>query len=197
MATKAPVKKAAAKKAEPIRLSKEQKQRVGQMISVENRIAVCREYIRLWSEFFQFFADDIQKRQITEQEEKAFFQTLTTLARKHFLFCELMGDTYEAHDRIMNVLLESVSLANLKGLNEAMLSKLELDWHTTLIDMNVALGRLLRLLPEGMGIDEALAQADRMAAGSMTLTGRPQPGAPGAAKPAGGLGKLFKRAGKA
>lgn len=199
MAAKAPFKRGPAKKPEKIRLSKEQKQRVGEMISLENRITICREYIKLWMEFFQFFADDIQKRQISDQEEKLFFQTLTILARKHFLFCELMGDTYEAHERIMDVLIASVSLANLKGLNEAMLSKLELDWHGTLIDMNVGLGRLLRLLPAGTRIDDALAQADKMAAGSATLTGRPAPPPVKPARPeakSGVMSKFFAKSGK-
>ncbi len=133
------------------------------MTRLENRISVCRDYIRLWSKFFELFADDIQKRQITEQEEKAFFQTLTLLAKRHFLFCELMADTFEGGDKIIDVLVTSVALSNIKSMNEASLSKLELDWHQLFLEMNVGLGRLLRRLPSGTKIDEALAKADAMA----------------------------------
>ncbi|MBI1784848.1 hypothetical protein HYR69_06860 [Candidatus Sumerlaeota bacterium] len=146
-----------------IKLSKEQKIRAAQMIRLENRISVCREYIRLWSKLFELFADDIQKRQITEQEEKAFFQTVTALARKHFLFCELLSDTFDAGDKIMDVLVNAVALSNIKAMNEATLSKLELDWHQLFLEMNVALGRLLRRLPAGTKLDDALAKADAMA----------------------------------
>lgn len=160
-------KKKPAARPEKVVLTKEQKQRVGQMLRIENRVSVCRDYIGLWSQFFQFFADDIQRRQITEQEEKAFFQTITGLARKHFLFCELMGDTFEGGDRIVDVLVNSVSLANIKGMNETMLAKLELDWHQLLLEMHVGLGRLLRRLPAGMKMDDAIARADAMAKGSV------------------------------
>jgi len=156
---------AATGKAKPpkVKLSKEQKIRVGQMISLENRITVCREYIKLWSKFFELFADDIQKRQITEQEEKAFFQTITALARKHFLFCEMMSDAFDGGDKVMDILVNSVALSNIKAMNEATLSKLELEWHSTFLDMNVGLGRLLRRLPPNTKIDEALAKADARA----------------------------------
>jgi len=146
-----------------IRLTKEQKIRVSQMLRLENRISVCREYIRLWSNFFELFAEDLTKRQITEQEEKKFFQTITGLARKHFLFCELMADTFNGGDKILDILVNSVALSNVKAMNESTLSKLELDWHALFLDMNVAMGRLLRKLPAGMKIDDALAQADAMA----------------------------------
>jgi hypothetical protein len=149
-------------KAPKIKLSKEQKIRVNQMLRLENRISVCRDYIRLWSKLFELFADDIHKRQITEQEEKAFFQTVTGLARKHFLFCELMGDLFEGGGPILDVLVSAVALSNIKAMNESTLSKLELDWHALFLDMNVALGRLLRKLPAGIRIDEALAQADAL-----------------------------------
>jgi hypothetical protein len=152
-------------KAVKVRLTKEQKIRVSQMIRLENRISVCREYIKLWSKFFELFADDIQKRQISEQEEKAFFQTVTALARKLFLFMELTGDTFSGGDKILDVLVSSVALSNIKAMNEATLQKLEHDWHTIFLDMNVALGRLLRKLPGGTRIDDALAIADAMAQG--------------------------------
>ncbi len=156
-----------------IKISKEQKVRVAQMIRLDNRISVCREYIRLWSQFFQLFADDIHQRQITDQEEKAFFQTVTALSRKHYLFCELMGDFFEGGDKIMEVLVNSVTLSNIKAMNQPTLDKLELDWHTLFLDMNVALGRLLRLLPAGMKIDDALAKADAMAQTSGRTQGAP------------------------
>lgn len=151
------------KQSEPIKLTKQQKIRVAQILRLENRISVCREYIQLWSKFFQFFAEDIQNRNITPEEEKAFFQTITALSRKGFLFTELMSDAFSSHDRLLEVLTNSVSLANIKTLDEATLSKLELDWHATFLDMNVALGRLLRKMPAGMNINEMIAHAEATA----------------------------------
>ena len=156
------------KKPEKIRLTKQQKVRVAQMIRIENRISVCREYIQVWSRFFQFFADDIQSREIKPQEEKAFFQTVTMLARKHFLFTELMGETFEYADKVLDVLISASSLSSIKSLDEATLGKLELDWHTLFLDMNVTLGRLLRLMPAKgpMGLNERLARAEAAVKGT-------------------------------
>ena len=56
-------------------------------------------------------------------------------------------------------------------MQENTLSKFELDWHNLYLDMNKALGRLLRLLPGNMTLSEALASLDNK-------------GAPAAAKPA-------------
>ncbi|GEM_PF-2216995 len=151
------------KKPEKIRLTKAQKIRVGQMIRLENRISVCREYIQLWSQFFQFFAENLQEREIKPEEEKAFFQAITTLARKQFLFCELMGDAFGSGEKITEVLVMSVSLANIKSMDDATLSKLELNWHSLFLEMNVALGRLLRRMPAGMKIHEIIAHAESKA----------------------------------
>lgn len=174
------------KKDNKIRLSKPQKIRAAQIIRLENRISVCREFTQLWSQFFAFFADEIHDRPIRPEEEKAFFKTVTDLSRKHFLFSELMGDTFERSDEITDVLVASVSLANVKAMDEGTYSKLELGWHSLLIDMYVALGRLLRLMPSGMKIDEMLAHAQAKVESDA---------AAGGSKGAAGGGKEKKRRG--
>jgi hypothetical protein len=158
-------KSAAARKSEKVRLTKQQKIQVGRMIRLENRISVCREYIQLWSRFFQFFAEDLRERPIKPEEEKAFFQALTLLAHKHFLFNELMGDTFSGGEKILDVLVRATSLNAIKQMDEGSLSKFELEWHSLFLDMNVALGRLLRLMPAGMKINEMLAHAEAVAKG--------------------------------
>lgn len=179
------------KKAEKINLTKQQKIRVAQMIRMENRISVCREFIQLWSKFFQFFADDIHTRQIAPEEEKAFFQTVTALARKHFLFCELMGEAFDAPGEITSVLTRSVSLANIKSMDETNFSKLELDWHTLFLKMNVALGRLLRQMPAGMKISEILEKAESTVKATKAET---EASAAKGAKKKGFLGLFGKKA---
>lgn len=185
-------KPAAKSKPEKINLSKQQKIRVAQMIRLENRISVCREYIHLWSRFFQFFAEDLRARQITPEEEKAFFQTITALARKHFLFCEMMSETFDAPGDITAVLTRSVSLANIKSMDETNLGKLELDWHNLFLKMNVALGRLLRQMPAGMKINEIFAQAESVA--RQNQAGKDGKAAPAAAEKKRGFFARFSKA---
>lgn len=145
------------------RLSKEQTAYVNDLVKLENRIAVCREYIALWMGFFRFFAEDLTQKEITANDEKLFFQTMTQISRKHFMFCELMADQFERRDDIINVLALAVSLLNIQGMNENTRSKLELDWHSIFLDMNKALGRLIRQLPGNLPLSQALEKMQKVA----------------------------------
>lgn len=155
---------------ERIRLTKSQKIRVGQIIRIENRISVNREYIRLWGHLFRFFTAFEQDKKFTPEEEKSFFQVVTALARKQFLFCELTGEHFQERDKLLEILTACESLGNLNYLDSATREKLELDAHSLLLEMNVTLGRLLRLMPgtdplnEILKKAEAVAKADKVAA---------------------------------
>lgn len=184
----APAKKPVAKsgKAEKIRLTKQQKIRVAQMIRIENRISVCRQFIKLWAQLFRFFADHDPQRKVTPEEEKNFFQVITALARKHFLFTELAGDTFHSPDKILDLLVESTSLQKIVSMDEVAISKLELEWHSLFLEMNVALGRLLRAMPGSMSIDEMLTHSESIARDIQSqneAAAAPPPGADGAAEP--------------
>ncbi len=111
-------------------------------LTLENRTQVCREYTKLWADFFKMFADDLEHRKIHENDEAAFQQMLSLLALNHFKFTELMGDKLKDPDGILEVLCEAVSLSHLKTQSEAQFSKLQVDWHTLFLDMNKCLGKL-------------------------------------------------------
>ncbi len=140
----------------PIKLTKEQKMYVEDLVKLDNRIVVCREYINLWMQFFRFFAEDLAEKEIAPAEEKAFFQVMSQLARKQFMFVELMADKFDRGNDIMNVLSMAVSLAHIQLMAENTRSKLELDWHGLFLDMNKTLGRLLRMYPGNFTLAQAL-----------------------------------------
>lgn len=144
------------------KLTKEQKLYVDNLVRLENRIAVCREFIGLWMNFFKFLAEDISNKEIKPEEEKAFFQAMTLIARKHFLFVELMNDCFDRANDLINVISMANSLAAVQTMPENTRSKMELDWHTLLLEMNKALARLLRRLPGNPTLSEALKIADDM-----------------------------------
>ncbi|MCL5271146.1 MAG: hypothetical protein M1457_11515 [bacterium] len=156
-------KKGETAEAKPVKykLTKEQTQYVNGLVKLESRIAICREYIALWMNFFRMLSEDIGNRDYTANEEKAFFQVMTILARKHFLFVEMMGDTFERGNDILSVLVLAVGLSHARLLPENTRSKLELDWHSLFLDMNKALGRLLRMLPGKMTLAEAIDWANK------------------------------------
>lgn len=153
--------KKSAPKAVKFKLTKEQTAYVDNFVTLNNRIAVCREYINLWTGYFRFLADDITQREIRPEDEKGFFQIGTQLARKHFQFVELMGDCFERGPDILNLLCTGTSLSLLQGMQENTLNKFQLDWHQLFLDMYKALGRLLRLMPGNMTLSEAMASLDK------------------------------------
>lgn len=124
--------------------------------SMENRIAVCREYAELWQAFFQYLMDDYENVEITEEMEAQFENLVTVLAINHYKFAELCGEFMKDTDGIVKALSEVVSLENIREMPDANLSKITVDSHTMLIDMHKALGRMLaKLTPKQL---EAMQQ---------------------------------------
>ena len=154
------------------KLTKEQKQYVDDFVTPENRISKCREFIQLWMNFFRFFADDLEHKEITAQEEKEFFSIQGKLARRHFMFVELMADKFERGNDVLNVLTLAVSLSNIQQMEENTRGKLELDWHSLLLDMNKTLGRIVRDLPGNMTLSEALAELDKGGASGLSAASK-------------------------
>ncbi|MCC7390970.1 hypothetical protein IT571_01260 [Candidatus Sumerlaeota bacterium] len=113
---------------------------------IENRIVVCREYTELWQNYFTFFSEDMEDRLITEQMEKEFQNIMNVLALNHYKFSELCGEFMKNDAVILDILAQSDSLQTIKDMPEATRSKLMIEWHTTFIDMNKALGKLLAKL---------------------------------------------------
>ena len=118
-----------------------------QLTSLDNRIAICREYTRLWQEYFKFFSDGFEDKRIYEKDEQAFFQIINVLALNHFRFSEMAGALFKDSDAILKVLTDTPSLQFIKQMSEAQFSKLLIDWHTLFISMNKTLGKLNMQLP--------------------------------------------------
>ncbi len=113
-----------------------------QLTSLENRLAVCQQYTKLWHDYFRFFSEELRDRRITDQEEQAFFQMMYVLASNQYRFVELAGKYFKDGDGILKVLTDTVSLQYIKEMSDAQYSQLLVDWHTIFIMMNKAIGKL-------------------------------------------------------
>ena len=112
------------------------------LTSIENRLAVCQQYTKLWHDYFRFFSEELRDRRISDQEEQAFFQTIYVLASNQYRFVELAGQYFKDGDGILKVLCTTVSLQAIKNMSDAQYSQLLIDWHTIFIMMNKAIGKL-------------------------------------------------------
>lgn len=110
----------------------------------EYRLQVIQEYLRLWAEFFQFIDDDIREKKITPDDEKRFFQHVTTLASHHLPLIEVAGEDMKKPEDMVNILNESVSLSYVKTLPDAHFSKLQVDWHELFLELNKCMGKLIK-----------------------------------------------------
>ena len=121
---------------------------IKQLSTVENRLAVCTEYTKLWRDYFGYFADGFDEKQvISDQDEQRFFQLMNILAMNHYRFAEMAAEHLKESDGILKVLSDTVSLSAIKQMSEAQFSKLLIDWHTLFIAMNKAIGKLKTQLP--------------------------------------------------
>ena len=117
------------------------------MMSLENRIQVIREYLVLWQKFFTFFSDDMTGKTYTQKEEQQFMQIVSVLCLNQYKLQEMTRGFYKDAEKIPAVLSEAVSLEYLSKLQTASFSKLQIDWHTLFISMNKAMGKMINALP--------------------------------------------------
>jgi hypothetical protein len=118
------------------------------MSTVENRLAVCTEYTKLWKDYFAFYADGFDEKQVIgDQDEMRFFQLMNILAMNHYRFSEMAAEHFKDSAGILQVLADTVSLNAIRQMSEAQFSKLLIDWHTLFIAMNKAIGKLKTQLP--------------------------------------------------
>lgn len=114
---------------------------------LEKRIAFVQEYIKLWRQFFEMFADGFEGRKVLKRDEEEFSRILNSLAHHHYRFTASVGSFMGGTDAVIKVLCGTTSLSHLKTLSEAQLNKVQIDWHEIFIQMNKALGRLIAHRP--------------------------------------------------
>lgn len=118
-----------------------------EILSIENRIAVVREYALLWQKYFAFFSEDLSEKTFTQEQEQEFQQIVSLLALNQYKLQVLAGNHMKDSKKVLNVLEETVSLDFIKHMQAASFSKLQVEWHTLFLAMNKALGRLLAEVP--------------------------------------------------
>jgi hypothetical protein len=126
---------------------------------LEKRIAFVQEYIKLWRQFFESFAEGFEGRKIYRKDEEEFARILNSLAHHHYRFSAMAYPYMKDTGGITRVLCEVISLSHLKSLSEAQLAKVQIDWHTLFIKMNTALGRLIARRPLTPEEEELAKQA--------------------------------------
>jgi hypothetical protein len=110
--------------------------------NLERNIARVEAFLEHWKQLSQFLERGFQGGASTPEEESAFLELKSTIAREHELLMTLLGNMVERDERPLKLMNLAPSLEMLKEMPEHMPRKLSTDWHTSYLAMQALLGRL-------------------------------------------------------
>jgi len=111
-------------------------------LNSKESIARTKEFLELWVKFNQIYKDAMGKATITPEEETAFLETKSIIARKFQALADSLSIDRFTMDRTYDVISQILSLKSISTLSEQALKKIENDWHEAYISLNRLLGHL-------------------------------------------------------
>lgn len=110
--------------------------------NLESKIKRLKEFMQLWIKFHDMYKSAINSDTITPEEEKAFLETKSLIARKYHALKECLNVNSSYDDRTFDVILQLLSLKSVAAISDLSLRKIENDWHGSYIVLNKLLGEL-------------------------------------------------------
>lgn len=110
---------------------------------IEYRIDLIKQFLEHWSQYDKLFDDAFHKKNVKSEQEEKFLKLKSQLARRHQYIMDYLGKEYHRPEPITPYLSDTVTLYNMVGIHHDFYKKLKLQWHTTTLHLNQALGVLL------------------------------------------------------
>lgn len=134
--------------------------------NLESKIKHLKEFMQLWIKFHDMYKSAINRETITPEDESAFLETKSLIARKYQALKDYLdvGSSYD--DRTFDVISQLLSLKSVAAISDLSLHKIENDWHSSYIVLNKLLGEL-------EGRQEALKRVSRIGLILRELAGSP------------------------
>ncbi|MFH0839482.1 MAG: hypothetical protein V1883_00500 [Candidatus Omnitrophota bacterium] len=98
--------------------------------------------MQLWIKFHDMYKSAINRDTITPEEEAAFLETKSLIARKYQALKEYLEISSSYDDRTFDVISQLLSLKGVAAISDLSLHKIENDWHGSYIVLNKLLGEL-------------------------------------------------------
>lgn len=105
-------------------------------------VSKTKEFIELWIKFNQVYKDAMGKNSISPEEEVAFLETKSIIARKFQTLAESLSIDRGTIDHTYDVINQILSLKSISTLSEQSLKKIDNDWHQAYISLNRLVGHL-------------------------------------------------------
>lgn len=98
--------------------------------------------MQLWIKFHDMYKSAINREMITPEEEAAFLETKSLIARKYQALKDYLDMNSSYDDRTFDVISQLLSLKSVAATSDLSLRKIENDWHGSYIILNKLLGEL-------------------------------------------------------
>jgi hypothetical protein len=120
---------------------------------IEFRIKAIQQFLELWYRYDELFQKAYHQGVSSAEEEDEFLKLKSQLARRHQYLLEYLGKEYLKAEPITPYLSDTVTMRNMNGIHPDFSKKLCLQWHSTMLRLNEALGNLLTHLELEISID--------------------------------------------
>jgi len=110
--------------------------------NIESKIKHLNEFMQLWIKFHDMYKNAINRETITVEDENAFLETKSLIARKYQALKDYLDIDSSYEDRTFDVISQILSLKSVAVISDLSLHKIENDWHSSYIVLNKLLGEL-------------------------------------------------------
>ncbi|MBI4435867.1 MAG: hypothetical protein HY590_00410 [Candidatus Omnitrophica bacterium] len=109
---------------------------------LEEKIKKSKEFMDLWVKFHNLYKEALKDKVVDPEEEKAFLETKSLIARKYQALTDLLKITPSTEDKTIDVISQVLSLQGISALSDVQLEEIENGWHHSNIFLNKLLGSL-------------------------------------------------------
>ena len=109
---------------------------------LEEKIKKTKEFMELWMKFRQLYSKALRKETILPEEEIAFLETKSLLARKYQALMDRLDTEPSMDDKTFDVISQVLSLQGVSSLSDVQIQEVENGWHRSFIFLNKLLGSL-------------------------------------------------------
>ena len=110
--------------------------------NLESKIKHLKDFMQLWIKFHDMYKSAINRETITPEEESAFLETKSLIARKYQALKDYLDMNSSYDDRTFDVISQILSLKSVAATSDLSLHKIENDWHSSYIVLNKLMGEL-------------------------------------------------------
>ena len=109
---------------------------------IEEKIKKSKEFMELWIKFHNLYKEALKDKVVDPEEEKAFLETKSLIARKYQALTDLLKITPSTEDKTIDVISQVLSLQSISTLSDVQLEEIDNGWHHSNIFLNKLLGSL-------------------------------------------------------